>query len=465
MLKVGRRPNGDLPAVKFSRNGLETTVMRFVDLADDIVDIIISHVVHLVQLMGARSACRQLHARVNQRFLPVIAPPCLKHESILSMKVHGQVLMKLFGEYRKWLTVWFTWYNKLFDEAESAKKRQTIRRHMREGYRNELDGFFSLAPWSRIPNETVPTLWQAEHWLHQAVYEVPAADEYEAASGTPWSRFYHRRQRDAAECSRAFFSTPAAILNETAMTAKRIVLQPINFRNVHDVSIVNLPDLDGAMIAALRVVGRVVSAYLPNIPVVVEPVCEHSPIHRVRTRSDTQGARRPDGHFVTQLSTHALLGARTQFDERDGDRGDGPTFTTFVVAPHLFSPESNLDWVFSSRLAYDQKEPTYDEFVCDALDAWVLSTHQVQAYLGAEERVRVLCSLLLYCVFTEGLGLSVCESVDCAMNNCDGIEEARSTSLLLCPTCMRKLHLSGIVGDAQKCRARVEAVLSEEHLL
>ena len=63
--------------------------MYLTDLTDDILDAIICRIIHLVDLMGARSACRQLHARVNQGFLPVIAPPSLKLVPVLSMDAHG----------------------------------------------------------------------------------------------------------------------------------------------------------------------------------------------------------------------------------------------------------------------------------------------------------------------------------------------------------------------------------------
>ena len=71
----------------------------------------------------------------------------------------------------------------------------------------------------------------------------------------------------------------------------------------------------------------------------------------------------------------------------------------------------------------------------------------------------------MYCVLGSGADLDTCENIECVMNNCDGVEEAAESSPMLCPTCMRKLHLRGLVDDVPACRARVEAVLAEEGLL
>ena len=442
--------------------------MSLLELSEDLLDVILSHVLDLRNLMGARSACRQLKERSNQRFLPVIAPPSMQHVPVLSMAEHGELLMKLFGLYRKWLRVWCNGHAHLCSaesNAEYTNLAKILRSHV---YQRDIDGFFSLAPWSRIPYETVPSVWRTQQWLHDAVYN--AHDD----PGGAWSRFYQRRERDEEEGSRVFFTTPAGGRSlERAEIARRFVLQPINIRKPDGSCYAKLPDLQEPTLAALRVVEALIRAYLPSHEVIVETVAEHVPTVRGRvTRADVQGARREDGKVVTQLATGALLGARQASDMLDRDRG--PTFTTYVVAPHLFPtdvragkliPDDDLAWCFSSPLrkadephfsAEDAQRPNV------VLDAWVLSTHQVEAFFDDErDKTHVICSTALYCVLTEGVGLDICENLECAMNNCDGVEEARSTSLLLCPTCMRKLHPRGLVVDVPKCRERVEAVLAE----
>ena len=81
------------------------------------------------------------------------------------------------------------------------------------------------------------------------------------------------------------------------------------------------------------------------------------------------------------------------------------------------------------------------------MDTWVLSTHQVEFYVADADQVHKLTKLVFYCLLLDGVGLNVCKNVKCVMNNCDGVEEAVSTLLMLCPTCMQKLHLRGHIGN------------------
>ena len=76
----------------------------------------------------------------------------------------------------------------------------------------------------------------------------------------------------------------------------------------------------------------------------------------------------------------------------------------------------------------------------------------------------MLCQMVLYCVFIEALDLEPCESLPCLLNNCDSIAEAMQLSLLLCPTCMRKLHLMGVVHDMHACEAQVSDILESRGL-
>ena len=75
-----------------------------------------------------------------------------------------------------------------------------------------------------------------------------------------------------------------------------------------------------------------------------------------------------------------------------------------------------------------------------------------------------VCNLISYCAFTEAIDLQICESKSCVMNNCDSIGEMAQVSTLLCPTCMRKLHLMGLVADVPGCYARVREVMERRGL-
>ena len=67
---------------------------------------------------------------------------------------------------------------------------------------------------------------------------------------------------------------------------------------------------------------------------------------------------------------------------------------------------------------------------------------------------------MLYMGLAFGAGLGKCENCPCALNNSDSVEEdAASSSLLLCPGCLRKLHIGGVIVDVQACMANVAAVL------
>ena len=58
-------------------------------------------------------------------------------------------------------------------------------------------------------------------------------------------------------------------------------------------------------------------------------------------------------------------------------------------------------------------------------------------------------------------GLAACENSPCCMNNADGVEEMLTTSMLLCPGCLRKLQLIGampnVSGGLRSLRERLAA--------
>ena len=429
-------------------------------LPTELQDRVLSYL-HLDQLIGARAACRSLHGRVLRRFLPVIAPPTLCNQT-LSMEAHGAMLIHLYGQYRKWLWQWQYLYRLAHPSALSRVPAYLLRLR---GLDSALDGFFSLAPWSRIYGEMVKDDWQTERWLHDAVYGGPVQAP---AQPTDKSRFHQRRVRDEEDAFRIFYSSPAGAMEEDLRRghlalARRFIIQPLNMRRADGTPHTKLPDMPEEMMRALRVVGEVLRTYFVGCEVRVEELREQRLPPRGCCRRDVQDARR-DGHLVTQLSSKAIHGAR---DALDAD-GGADAFTTFVVAPHLYPWKSEqFAWVYSTPLCEVEEDDEHDR-----IDAWVVSTHQIEAFVeGETKRVKHLCKLVLYCVLSEGVGLDNCESggVDgrpyCVLNNCDSIEEAEGIPLLLCPTCMRKLHLLGIVDDEPACRARLEAKLRSEGLL
>ncbi|EOD11335.1 hypothetical protein EMIHUDRAFT_357799 [Emiliania huxleyi CCMP1516] len=79
-------------------------------------------------------------------------------------------------------------------------------------------------------------------------------------------------------------------------------------------------------------------------------------------------------------------------------------------------------------------------------------------------QIKEVCKVLLYCVLLEALGLHICENLDCVMNNNDSVGEMEKVPLRLCPTCMRKLHLMGVVEDVPATHCRVASFLAEKGL-
>lgn len=97
--------------------------------------------------------------------------------------------------------------------------------------------------------------------------------------------------------------------------------------------------------------------------------------------------------------------------------------------------------------------------------AQVVSTHQVESFI--EEpllQTKQICKVLLYCVLLQAVRLHICENADCLMNNADSIDEMTRVPIALCPTCMRKLHLMGVVDDVPATHARVARFLAEKGL-
>ena len=433
-------------------------------LSHDLLDHLLS-ALPLQELLAPRLTCHLLHARVQRRFLPVITPPALAELGELSAEDHGRLLIREFGLYRAWLRRW----QQLYKEASGAEfnghadKQKAAQQKMR-AQQSVSDGFFSLAPWWRAFGEVVPTPWQPEAWLQTTVHA--------AAADPAMSAFYQRRIRhdDDDDLFRLFFSTPAELgaRGWAQVQTKHIVLAPLNVRMLNEPAhskLASLPTLSSAMQDNLAVVTELLRAYLPTLRVSIEPMRTHE-VDRSMTRGDRQDARTADGKRVRQISSLGLHGARDEIDaavREEIDAGEDTPFITFVVAPHLYPGDlagRDFAWCYSTRL--DELEA---ERADEGLEAWVVSTHQIESYLepGAGQ-TRSLCNMLLYCVFVEAMELEVCESASCLMNNCDSVAESEEVPSMLCPTCFRKLHLMGVVHDVPECHARVQQVLAQHQL-
>ena len=437
--------------------------MAIEKLSPDVLDLILS-ALQLYELLPVRRTCRLLHQRVQPRFLPVVAPPSISFGPSLAPGARSDKKdIQLYGTYLRWLRRWW----ELYDAAHPERRRRVPAKLMElRSQCTVLDGFFSLAPWWRQFGEIVPAFWQPEQWLHEALYE----------SGGDQSRglcpFYQRRVRDEDDAFRIFYSTPAeawqfATEEAAAPRTRRIVLAPLNVRSSKKAD-ASMPDLNAEMLGHLQAVHELIRCYLPCCDVRVEEMRELRVNNRSLTRKDVQGATRA-GEDVRQLSSKALHGARAEIDSTLDDelrqigRVRSPAcepFITFVVAPHLY-PHAHADmgWVYSTGL----REVVGPCGIDERVDAWAVSTHQIECFV--EEGVaqaQELCKTMLYCVFLNATGLDICESASCLMNNSDSVGESAAVPLLLCPTCMRKLHIMGVVADVPACHARVRALLKDK---
>ena len=422
------------------------------DLPIELLDYLMS-ALPLQELFAARLSNHLLRARVQRRFLPVIMPPALADVGELSEEAHGTLLIRHFAEYQAWLRRW--WHLEVDRRLSESKVRTTAFELELRAQQSVADGFFSLAPWWRAFGEVVPTPWQPEMWLQDAVY---------AAADVPnKSAFYQRRNRleDDDELFRRFYSTPAEVRRRQPATT-HIVIAPLNVRMslepVHT-RLASLPTLSSAMLASIAVAAELLEAYLPMLEVRIEPTRDIA-IERSMTRGDRQDARTHDGKRVRQLSSRGLHGARHEIDVAAQQAGEPPPFITYVVAPHLYPGElgERYAWVYSTRLSeLDDEARAYDD---ERVDAWAVSTHQIEAYVDSGAgQTRSLCNMVLYCVLMEAMDLEVCESAACLLNNCDSVEESEQVPSMLCPTCFRKLHLMGAVYNVPECHARVQEVL------
>ena len=441
--------------------------MELTSLSVELIDLILS-VLPLDKLLRTRQVCQILHSRVQQRFLPVIAPPELAAE-VLSMDMHGKELVSLFAAYQSWLQRWRRIY---FQAHPGFEKRVASKLRELRAQNSALDGYFSLAPWWRAFGEIVAHPWQPEAWLQEAVYpRAPTSTADGTAAGstrTPelsthheLSAFYQRRERLEEDAFRIFYSTPAEAFPTTKPRTNTIILAPLDVlmeKRPTRSHLASLPTLSRDILDMLAAAGELLHSYLPTLDVQIKEVRTHVlPSVAGLTRGDKQDARTADGKRVRQLSSRALHGARNEIDTAYEDSVEQP-FVAFVVAPHLFPHNcEQLAWVYSTSLEHVEPD--------GRIDAWGVSIHQLQAFMDDERALlQGVCNLISYCAFTEAIDLQICESKSCVMNNCDSIGEMAQVSTLLCPTCMRKLHLMGLVADVPGCYARVREVMERRGL-
>lgn len=436
------------------------------EISDDLWDLIFS-ALPLHTLVPLRRVCSTFKDRIRRRVLPVVAPPdgdkpfpaCKANffqfgAGVLpiDLKLREQYFIRLYGDYLHWLREWWCMWDAAHPQGQEENTAGLLQLR---SLHSPMDGFYSLAPWWRAYGEAVSEPWATQPWLHEALYKITGRS-IPAATST----FYQRRQRNEEDAFRIFYTTPAEAWpfewgHDASPCTRLIVLAPLNVRSTKAVD-AGMPDLQPATLADLGVAKELIQAYLPECTIRIEPLRELTVSGKQLTRPDAQHETR-DGARIRQLSSRALHGARAEIDaalEEESSSRQRP-FINFLVAPHLYPHgSSDLAWVYSTSL--DECEDSRS----GPLDPWVVSSHQIECYTdeGVDQTFE-LCKVVVYCVMLNAIGLHVCENLDCLMNNADSVGEQADASLLLCPTCMRKLHLMGVVADVPACHARVKQLL------
>ena len=296
------------------------------------------------------------------------------------------------------------------------------------------------------------------------------------------SHFYQQRERDDDDAFRTFYNVPVGI--SKALRRRRLGPRATRF-HIQPLSIVSaqsglpdprLPELSASALAALLTARSLLACYLPQCLGGGEESVSVRPLESVTVdtskyvRRDAQKAfAGADGTTpVYQLLISALAGVEREvlWLDVDGDDIDEQSFAVYVVGCHLRPvdalgrPHEDLDWCFSSPV--DERRD-----YASPLTPWAVSTFQLEEHLDHSERLRtrVLCKDLLYCILGNGVGLELCcESAPCALNNCDSVGESVATSLLLCPCCLRKLQILGLMPDVPACLGRLKRLLSSPAL-
>jgi hypothetical protein len=203
---------------------------------------------------------------------------------------------------------------------------------------------------------------------------------------------------------------------------------------------------------------RLLECFFGSGNVKVNPVREHqTKLDGIGKfcRYDLQGRVDENGDRVVQVNAQGLAGVGGVDEDADSDAA-----IVFLVAPHMYvqrRPEDNLCWCFSSPIhghgdIYPHTTP------------WAISTYQ---FYGFNDNInQVHCKVahsILYSVFNQLDMGGICENKHCALNNSDSVDESDDCAhLILCPSCLRKLYLGGIIKDVPSFLHKLSAVLPQE---
>ena len=440
------------------------------ELKDDVFHLIFSFV-PVKQLLGSvvnvchvfRDACDS-----DPRFLPLIAPPALA-DQVLDVAIHGKDLRLHYRRYLNWLKVehknedpdWSDEDDEDEDEDEDeeedwseddeeSSERSQVKRG-REDRDTPLDGFFSLAPWTRVTGLAVkPT-----PWLHRMAYEKNCPSEIARTKKTKpiatnyykgitrssrrlrnTSLFFRQRERGPTQDVFRHFSTspiyPEDGSNKNSI--KKVIVQPVNFRDLDGNRIERIPDVRAdVLFEPNETCKKILQCYFGVDNAIVSPTIEHCINPHRNCRDDLQELIDEEKKPIRQIASEALEGLARLKEENE------ESVTIFVIAPHMYHRQSPwLAWCFSSPLS---RFPWWK--------SCVISTFQFHQYYQDLAKLRCrFVRLSLYACLVQFPSMNVCENKYCAMNNSDSMDELEDAChVTMCPLCIRKLHLSGFIPN------------------
>ncbi|KAL7488194.1 hypothetical protein ACHAW6_013782 [Cyclotella cf. meneghiniana] len=415
-----------------------------------------------------REACM-----TDPRWLPVIAPPTLANE-ILELPRHWKDLCILYFKNLKWHTKWSDDYRVWTDAFEEwdDDSRMRAKRRLRSR-RSNLDGFFSLAPWKHSSPAQSTAMSYPAPWLHTLVYGSPCPTKLRRSTlrmkSPNFSRslFFQQRVRsDKKTQFRTFVSIPIHPHKICLDKIQRVILQPVNFRRHNDgMKHDRLPDHNEAHLHGLNdACKKILECYFGKNSVTISPVREHRANLTQERKGNSCGNCRINkeglvddiGLPVIQVSADALdrMPICDDNDEWKYDYSDeGHSETVFLIAPHMYCKDTNLDWCYSTQLDA--------HFQC--VKPWVLSTFNFFDLQDDPQRLQCeFACLVVYSMLLQLEMMDVCDNKNCALNNADSVNEFKdSICMIPCPTCIRKLHLGGAIEDVPSFLSRLSNVLRQ----
>eukprot|EP01050_Picozoa_sp_SAG11_P010523 SAG11_NODE_1057_length_6008_cov_3.405991_3_plen_672_part_00 len=439
-----------------------------------------------LELVRARGVARVWRDGIDAlpRWIPIVPAPGVNP---------ARSLLQLFADWWAWCEARLAIEDEIVDlEDEIEQAERTFMTVMKPGFLRSLnqqledrearlagqdsayDGWAALAPFTRTRADEDVT------WLRGALgLAGPACTRrrWRSAGRTELRHYFQIRERDAGEAFRTWRSTPVHDFLRDAVDESSDEGDELEDRAAGRGDAVFSPSAVPRLEAERRVLlvvahapglrqhdARAVERKLALAEGVLSCYLQTEGIYEVRRGEDVQlvqvdGLTRQcvQGTGVTQLDAqHVLHQMRMQdleFPERSDENAQlvarqmKEATVTYIAAPHLYSHTVDLAWFFSSPLSGGR--------------GWVISTHQFdEAGLTPCQSMRGFVQTLIYSSL-HATGLAACENSPCCMNNADGVESMLTTSMLLCPGCLRKLQLIGampnVSGGLRSLRERLAA--------